>query len=76
MENRTRDVSDESELRSEGIVPISDMEASLIDVTLLNSSHLTPVQRQKDVFDDQPDGVGLKDFASFDMKVPSSQLNI
>lgn len=76
LENRTRDLSDESELRSEGIVPISDLEARLIDVTLLNSSHLTPVQRQKELLDDQPDGVGLKDFASFDMKVPSSAMTI
>jgi len=76
LENITRDVSLESELRSEGIVPLSDMEARLIDITLFNSSHFTPFQLQKNMLDDQSDGVGLKDFASFDMKVPSSAMAI
>lgn len=69
------DVSSESEFRSEGIVPLIDLEATLIDVTRLEPSHFTPVQLQN-VVADHPDGVGESDFASLDMKTPSSAMAV
>lgn len=44
-------------------------------MTRFESSHLTPVQLQK-VLDDHPEGVGLRDFDSFDMKTPSSAMAV
>lgn len=69
-------VSSESEFRSEGIVPVSDLEATLMDVTLLESSHFTPFQLQNELAVVHPDGVGESDFASFDMKTPSSAMAV
>jgi hypothetical protein len=69
-------VSSDSEFRSEGSVPVSDLEAKLIDVTRFEPSHLTPVQLQNVVVDDQPDGVGVRAFASLDMKTPSSAMAV
>jgi hypothetical protein len=69
-------VSSDSEFRSEGSVPVSDLEDKLIDVTRFEPSHLTPVQLQNVVVDDQPDGVGVRAFASLDMKTPSSAMAV
>jgi len=75
---RESDVNWESELRSEGSVPVSDREAMSIAVTWrapLGLLHLTPLHSQKS-FADHPDGVGVRDSASFDMNGPSSAMAV